>query len=289
MKGLGRAVGVYVFITNCTNQYRLTDIEHLFKGLCHGSVWGCFQGFDRMALPVLNAVAQLVLTLTTAMRNKSTSLAFPGEVELVPLGTHIGYFITMTTTMKRGCLSKQDLPHSLTSMFRKLAFMVPDKELIVRAWLCAGGYINYTELGKKIVALYRICEVQLSKRKHYDFGLRNILSVLSTMSESRGDRYRDRDMDREGNRLAEYEDILIMKTLRCGNIGHESEREGESISLSVKSGLYSPLYTNTSFDSFAYPSCVSNFLQSLVLMSVIATLLRLSCFLLITILANLLH
>ena len=242
MKGLGRAVGVYVFVTNCTNQYRLTDIEHLFKGLCHGSVWGCFQGFDRMALPVLNAVAQLVLTLTTAMRNKSTSLAFPGEVELVPLGTHIGYKISNMTTMKRGCLSKQDLPHSLTSMFRKLAFMVPDKELIVRAWLCAGGYINYTELGKKIVALYRICEVQLSKRQHYDFGLRNILSVLKIMSKSRG--------DREGNRVAEYDDILIMKTLRCGNIGHESEREGQSISLSDKSGFYSPLYTNTSFDPF---------------------------------------
>eukprot|EP00966_Prymnesium_polylepis_P264416 6108677-Prymnesium_polylepis.2 len=70
------------------------------------------------------------------------------------------------------------------------------------------GYQENALLAKKFNVLYALCEQQLSKQPHYDFGLRNILAVLRTAGTSL--------RDAKGTNAGEP--MLIMRTLRDMNL-----------------------------------------------------------------------
>lgn len=77
VKDLGRTVGVFVVVTNCSDQHRYKDMAKIFKGLCQSGLWGCFDEFNRIDLEVLSVVAMQVEAINTAKRLKVNTFMFP--------------------------------------------------------------------------------------------------------------------------------------------------------------------------------------------------------------------
>ncbi|KAJ0399007.1 hypothetical protein P43SY_008327 [Pythium insidiosum] len=202
VKDLGRTLGIYVVVTNCTDQQKYTDCAKIFKGLCQGGLWGCFDEFNRILLPVLSVVAQQVLAITNAKKTGAKFFQFPGDPQNILLLPVCGFFITMNP----GYAGRQELPENLKALFRGVAMMVPDFEIIMKVKLCSVGYSEYQELAKKFYILYNTCKEQLSAQKHYDWGLRNILAVLRSAGKIKRDNRND------------LEAKLLYQTLRDMNL-----------------------------------------------------------------------
>ncbi|XP_064006872.1 dynein axonemal heavy chain 17 [Pogoniulus pusillus] len=199
-KDLGRAVGMMVYVFNCSEQMDYKSCGNIYKGLAQTGAWGCFDEFNRILVEVLSVIAVQVKCVLDAIRAKKKTFNFLGEtISLIP---SVGLFITMNP----GYAGRTELPENLKALFRPCAMVVPDFELICEIMLVAEGFIDAKLLARKFITLYTLCKELLSKQDHYDWGLRAIKSVLVVAgSLKRGDPGR-------------AEDQVLMRALRDFNI-----------------------------------------------------------------------
>lgn len=107
VKDLGKALGIWVLVNNCSEGMDYKSLETLLSGLAQCGIWGCFDEFNRINIEVLSVVAQRINLILSALAQGSTEFLFDGQ--MINLKPTVGLFITMNP----GYAGRTELPDNL--------------------------------------------------------------------------------------------------------------------------------------------------------------------------------
>jgi len=124
-----------------------------------------------------------ILDIKTALLDKSKNAVIFDEfnrftkerqAEVLGLVKKAGFWTFVTCNP--GYEGRYQLDGLANEAHIKMDFTVPQRKVLMKSILGAQGFLDYNELGPAFADFNSDCEKELTKHRHYDFGLRMLLS-----------------------------------------------------------------------------------------------------------------
>ena len=131
--------------------------------------WVCLNNISAIQPPVLSVLTQLVTVVLDGLKaNKTTVVLQEDEITLSPQGACFGTLDISANHRKTGYdpsvgffpsfkSSASYLPVDLWEMFRPVALVGPDLQVILQVWLLSQGFTQVSSLASNIVTLRGLC------------------------------------------------------------------------------------------------------------------------------------
>ncbi|XP_017051507.2 cytoplasmic dynein 2 heavy chain 1 [Drosophila ficusphila] len=180
VKALGAMLGRLVLVFNCDENVDTESMSLILTGLARCGAWGCFDEFNRLQEATLSSISMLIQPIQSALKERSNSVQI-GERQ-VQLNQHCGIFVTLNPAgAEYG--GRQKLPGNIQALFRPIVMQQPEPGEIARVMLFVEGFAEASSIASRIVELFDLCGKMLSAQRHYDWGLRELKTVLLVCGE----------------------------------------------------------------------------------------------------------
>ncbi|CAD6999081.1 unnamed protein product [Ceratitis capitata] len=175
VKALGAMLGRLVLVFNCDENVDTESMSLILTGLARCGAWGCFDEFNRLHEATLSAISMLIQPIQMALKDK-TDVVQIGERN-TKLDQHCGIFVTLNPA-GADYGGRQKLPGNIQALFRPIVMQQPEPLEISRVMLFVEGFQHASEIAERIVELFDLCTKMLSAQRHYDWGLRELKTIL---------------------------------------------------------------------------------------------------------------